>query len=255
MDGESWILLNASPDLRYQIESFPPLQPRSSAVRSSPIAAIVIPSAEVDAALGLLLLREFQPLTVYATSAVRRILTEDNSLFGVLRRIPNQVTWVDIVPNEAFLIGDTGIRCTPVTTESGFPGFVSPERASQFPPEEAVLGLYVEHAGNRVAFFPGVSHVLPAWVEQFETCDAVFFDGTFWSEDELIRVHGSGKRASDMGHQPVSETIRCLQDLNTRKIFIHINNTNPMLDEAGPEHKAVREAGWDIAYDGMHLKL
>lgn len=254
VDGVSWVLLNASPDLRYQIESFPPLHPHSSAVRHSPIAGIVLPSAEVDAALGLLLLREFQALTVYATSAVRRILTEDNSMFGVLRRVPNQVTWIDIVPGEAFVIGNTGIRCNPVTTESSYPGFVSAERASQFSPEEAVVGFYLEHGGRRVAFFPGARDILPEWTEQLNTCDAVFFDGTFWSEDELIRVHGSGRQARDMGHQPVSETLRALPGLNARKIFIHINNTNPILDEASAEQKAVREAGWDIAYDGMDLK-
>jgi pyrroloquinoline quinone biosynthesis protein B len=254
VDGVSWILLNASPDLRYQIESFPPLHPHSSPVRHSPIAAIILPSAEVDATLGLLLLREFQPLTVYATSSVRQILTEDNSMFGVLRRIPNQVTWIDIVPGEAFFIGNTGIRCNAVTTESNYPGFVSAERAAEFSPEEAVIGLYLEHAGHRVAFFPGARAVMPEWTEEFNRCDAVLFDGTFWSQDELILVHGSGKQARDMGHQPVSETLRAFQGLNARKIFIHINNTNPILDDASPEQKAVREAGWDIAYDGMDLR-
>lgn len=254
-DGISWILLNASPDLRCQIESFPPLHPHPSAVRSSPIAGIVLPSAEVDAVLGLLLLREFQPLTVYATNAVRRLLTEDNSIFGVLRRIPDQVTWLDILPGEPFLFGTTGIRCLPVTTESAYPGFVSPDRASQFAPEQAVLGLFLEHNGRRFAFFPGVRHILPEWAQQFKTCDAVFFDGTFWSEDELIRTQGSGEHATDMGHQPVSETIRLLDRLQARKIFIHINNTNPILDERSSEHKAVRAAGWELAYDGMELEL
>ena len=254
-DGTNWILLNASPDLRYQIESFPPLNPHSSAVRHTPIAGIILPSAEVDAALGLLLLREFQPLKVYATAGVRRILMEDNSIFGVLRRIPNQVTWIDVVPGEPFVIGDTGIRCNPVTTETNYPGFVLPERARQFSPEEAVVGFYVEHGGRRFAFFPGARHVLPEWAEQFKTCDAVLFDGTFWSEDELICVHGSGKRASEMGHQPVSQTIRALQGVNARKIFIHINNTNPILDETSTEQKAVRDAGWEVAYDGMDIEL
>lgn len=254
VDGTSWVLLNASPDLRDQIESFPPLHPHSSSVRHSPIAAIVLLSAEVDAALGLLLLREFQPLHVYATGAVRRILMEDNSMFGVLRRVPNQVTWIDIVPGEAFVIGHTGIRCHPVTTENSYPGFVSAERAAQLPPQEAVIGLYLEHDGRRVAYFPGARDVSPEWIEQFHTCDAVLFDGTFWSQDELIRVHGSGKQARDMGHQPVSHTLSAMQSLNTRKIFIHINNTNPILDEASLEHKAVRDAGWEIAYDGMDLE-
>jgi pyrroloquinoline quinone biosynthesis protein B len=96
---------------------------------------------------------------------------------------------------------------------------------------------------------------LPEWAEQFKTCDVIFFDGTFWSQDELIRVHGSGKRAIEMGHQPVSETIRAFQGVDARKIFIHINNTNPILDEASPEQRAVRDAGWEVAYDGMNIEL
>src|SRR5579884_3763287 len=120
-DGTDWILVNASPDLRDQIESFPPLHPHASTSRNSPIVGVVVLSAEVDAALGLLVLREFQALTVYATSAVRSILTESNSLFGVLRRVPNQVTWIDLVPGEPLLIGESGIRCIPVAVGSGYP--------------------------------------------------------------------------------------------------------------------------------------
>jgi pyrroloquinoline quinone biosynthesis protein B len=254
VDGTSWVLLNASPDLRYQIESFPPLHPHCLSLRHSPIGAIILLCAEVDASLGLLLLREFQPLVVYATSAVRRILMEDNSMFGVLCRVPNQVTWIDILPGEAFMVGDTGIRCYCVTTESSYPGFVSAERAAQLPAEEAVVGLYLEHHCRRIAYFPGAREILPEWSENFRTCDTLLFDGTFWSEDELVRVHGSGKQAREMGHQPVSDTLSTMQALNTRRIFIHINNTNPILDEASPEHKAVRDAGWEIAYDGMDLE-
>jgi pyrroloquinoline quinone biosynthesis protein B len=255
VDGASWHLLNAGPDLRYQIESFSSLHPHSSQVRHSPIAGIVLLSAEVDAALGLLLLREFQPLNIYATAAVRCILTEDNSMFRVLRRVPNQVTWMDIRPGEQFLLGENGIRCTPVSTGGEYPGFVQADRAREFAPEEAVLGLYLEHNGRRIALFPGTPHVFPEWTEQLETCDAILFDGTFWSDDELIRVTRSGKQARDMGHQPVSETIRAFAGVNARKIFIHINNTNPILDESSPEHRAVREAGWEIAYDGLDFSL
>jgi pyrroloquinoline quinone biosynthesis protein B len=255
VDGTSWFLLNASPDLRQQIESFPPLHPHTSFVRHSPIAGIVLLSAEVDAALGLLLLRESQPLTVYATEAVRRILTEDNSLFQVLRRQAGQVTWIDIAPGVPFNLGHSGIHCMPVSTEGGFPGFVPVARASMFSLNQAVLGLYLEHNGHRLGLFPGASRVSPDWLEQFKRCDTILFDGTFWSDDELIRTQGSGKQATAMGHQPVEETLRALAAVDARKIFIHINNTNPILDESSSEHRAVRDSGWEIAYDGMELTL
>src|SRR5947209_18708969 len=118
-DDNSWFLVNASPDLRYQVESFPPLHPHSSGPRHSPIAGIVLPSAEVDAALGLLLLRESQPLTVYATDPVRQILT-DNRIFDVLRRQPDQVCWVRVDRNRSFSLGGSGIECLAVSTDGDF---------------------------------------------------------------------------------------------------------------------------------------
>ncbi|MBV9501200.1 MAG: pyrroloquinoline quinone biosynthesis protein PqqB [Acidobacteriaceae bacterium] len=252
-DDTSWFLLNASPDIRFQIESFPPLHPHASHLRHSPISGIVLPSAELDAALGLLLLRESHPLTVYATNAVRQILTADNTLFQVLRRQPNQVTWISILPGVAFPLGNSGIECVPVSTEGDFPGFVSKERIAQFDRAEAVLGILLEHLGRRVALFPGASRVRPDWPQILRTCEVVFFDGTFWSDDELIRLQGNGKSARQMGHQPVEDTLCALADIEARKIFIHINNTNPMLDEDSEEFRRVRDAGWEIACDGMDL--
>jgi pyrroloquinoline quinone biosynthesis protein B len=254
-DETNWFLLNASPDLRSQIETFPPLHPHSNHLRHSPIAGLVLFSAEVDAALGLLLLRESQPLTVYATDAVRQILTADNSVFQVLRRQPNQVTWVRVLPGVPFTLPDSGIQCLPVSTDGSFPGFVSEKRAAQFDRAEAVLGMVFEDQGRRVALFPGASRVQPDLLAVFRTCDVVFFDGTFWSDDELIRLQGSGKTAQQMGHMPVEDTLAALAGIEARKIFIHINNTNPMLDEDSEEYRRVRDAGWEISVDGMDLIL
>ncbi|MBV8070095.1 MAG: pyrroloquinoline quinone biosynthesis protein PqqB [Acidobacteriaceae bacterium] len=252
-DDASWYLLNASPDLRFQIESFPPLHPQAACLRHSPIAGIVLPSAEVDAALGLLLLRESQPLTVYATSAVRQILTDDNSLFQVLRRQRNQVKWISMMPDVPFALQDSGLECLPVSTDGGFPGFVPEGRRKELDPREAVLGVFLQHQGHRVAVFSGASRVCPDWLEEFNRCDVVFFDGTFWSDDELIQLQGSGKTAREMGHQPVQETVRALAKITARKIFIHINNSNPILDEDSEEFRMTRDAGWEVAFDGMDL--
>ncbi len=254
-DDTNWFLINASPDLRYQIEDFPLLHPDASKLRHSPIAGIVLPSAEVDAALGLLLLRESQPLTVYATDAVRHALTSDNRIFDVLRRQADQVRWVKIDPGVPFCLGDSGIECGPVASGDKFPGFVAEERAAQFDSREAVLGFFFEHAGRRVAFFPGAWRLESEWLDRMKTCDVIFFDGTFWSDDELIRLQGHGKTARQMGHHPVAETLPILAGINSRKIFIHINNTNPILDEESPEFRQVRAAGWETSFDGMDLML
>jgi pyrroloquinoline quinone biosynthesis protein B len=252
-DARDWFLFNASPDLRYQLEAFPPLHPQ--ATRHTPIAGIVLTCAEVDAALGLLLLREFQPITVYCTESVRRVLVEDNTLFQVLYRQPGQVTFINIVPGAAFDLGTSGLRVTSVSTAGGHPGFVPKARADHLSPDEAVLGFVLEHRDHRAAFFPNLSRVQPDWLALFQTCDVVLVDGTFWSDDELIRTHNTAKKAREMGHLPVEESIASLTDLRGRKIFIHINNTNPILDEDSPEHAKLRNAGWEVAYDGMKIIL
>ncbi|HEX4170694.1 MAG TPA: pyrroloquinoline quinone biosynthesis protein PqqB [Bryobacteraceae bacterium] len=254
-DETNWFLLNASPDLRFQIEAFSLLHPHHSHIRHSPIGGLILLSAEVDAALGLLLLRESQPLTVYATDAVRHILTDDNSFFQVLRRQTDQVTWIRVQTGVSFALADSAIQCLPVSTEGGFPGFVSEERTAQFDSAEAVLGIVLEHGGRRVGLFPGVSRVQPDLLAILRTCDLVFFDGTFWSDDELIRLQGSGKTARQMGHQPVRETLPALAGIKARKVFIHINNTNPILDEGSEEYQRVRDAGWETGFDGMDLVL
>ena len=259
-----WFLINASPDLRAQIESFSALHPGSSPLRNTPIQGIVLTSAEVDAALGLLLLRESQPLTVYATDAVRSLLMDDNAIFAVLRRQPDQVRWQSLVPGESVPLSTrdgqpSGITCTPISTGAAFPGHVPPQRALALDAAGAVIGLFLEQDGRQIAFFPSVQSIAPAWLERMAHCDAIFIDGTFWSDDELIRLQGHGKTACQMGHQPVGGQHGTLQALakfhGPRKIFIHINNTNPMLDEGSDEHRAVRDAGWELAYDGMELSL
>ena len=259
--SESWFLVNASPDLRYQIESFALLHPYSGSFRQSPIKGVVLTSAEVDAALGLLLLRESQPLVVYATDAVRTLLMDCNNIFGVLRRQPDQVQWRTIVPGTPFeLLGHSAtgnIRCTAVSTGGRFPGHVPLDKARDLDPAEAVIGLLLEQGSERVAFFPGVHAISPELLERLEQFDAILFDGTFWSDRELIRIQGEAKTAREMGHLPVGDSKGTLEELaglvRPRKIFIHINNTNPMLDEDSPEYARVRASAWELAFDGMAL--
>jgi pyrroloquinoline quinone biosynthesis protein B len=263
-DASSWFLLGASPDLRTQIEGTPELHPREG-VRQSPIAGVVLANADIDHALGLLLLRELQPLRVYATDSIRRILTEDNSMFAMLQRIPGQVTWTGFAPGITFPLLDTadeesGLRCRALSLGTHYPPYVSPQRRGELNSGEASLGLIVESpSGKRLAYMPAVPQIDDALLKEFESADVLLFDGTFWSDDELIRIQGSGQTARQMGHVPVSSADGSLGRLaalrRPRKIYVHINNTNPMLNEAGPEYRQVRESGWEIAEDGWQFDL
>jgi pyrroloquinoline quinone biosynthesis protein B len=263
-DSQSWFLLNASPDLRLQIEATPALHPRSSR-RDSPISAVLLTSADIDQVAGLLSLRELQPFRIYSTPSLRRVLQEDNSVFGMLNRVPNQVSWQEIVPGRSFPLldaagTDSGISCEAFSLATRYPVYVSAQRSATLRPEEALLGLFLESSsGKRLAYMPAVPAIDGLLLQRLESADLLLFDGTFWSDDELIRVQGSGATAREMGHVSVSGADGSLRKLaglrHPRKVFIHVNNTNPMLDESGPQYREVRDAGWEIAEDSWNREL
>jgi len=263
-DGRTWFLLNASPDLRMQIERTPALQP-SRAVRDSPITGVLITSADIDQIAGLLSLRELQPFRIYSTASLRHILREDNSVFGMLNRVPDQVCWTDVKMEVNFPLltvdgSESGICCEVFSLEKKYPTYVSQERAAMLNPQEASLAaMLTASSGRRIAYMPAVPAITEPLLRLLETADLVLFDGTFWSDDELIRLQGSGATARDMGHVPVSGSdgsLRALAGLQRpRKLFVHVNNTNPMLDESGAAYREVRAAGWEIAEDGWQLNL
>jgi len=263
-DGLLWFLLGASPDLRVQIEATPELHPRRG-MRHSPIAGIALANADLDHVLGLLLLRELQPLRVHTTASVRRILREDNSMFGMLHRVPDQAAWTDFESGKEFPLcdaqgQDSGLRCRAWSLSTHYPAYVTPERQSQISPGEASLGFFIHStSGSRLAYMPAVPQVGDALLAELEACDVLLFDGTFWSNTELMAMNDRqrpGLTARQMGHLPVVETLVELAGVRrSRKIFLHINNTNPMLDEASAEYRQVRDAGWEIAEDGWQFNL
>ncbi|MGH9496113.1 MAG: pyrroloquinoline quinone biosynthesis protein PqqB [Candidatus Sulfotelmatobacter sp.] len=268
-DSKTWFLLGASPDLRGQIESAAELQPRDG-VRQSPIAGVVLLNADVDHVFGLLLMRESQLLCAYTTGSVRRIVSEDNSMFAMMQRAPRQLRWNEFKPCEAFSLfdpagKDSGLRCRAISLGAHFPAYVSQSRRAQLDPQEASLGIIVESAsGKRFAYMPAVPCIDDALLNELDSAEVLLFDGTFWSDDELIRIQGSGQTARQMGHVPVlspegspSEgSLSKLAKLRCpRKIYVHINNTNPMLNEAGDEYRQARAAGWEIAEDGWQFEL
>jgi pyrroloquinoline quinone biosynthesis protein B len=266
LDGKAWFLLGASPDLRGQIEANRELHPREG-VRQSPVAGVVLANADIDHVLGLLLLRELQPFRVHSTASVRRILREDNSMFAMLQRVQNQVTWSDFQPGEEFSLcnaqgADSALTGGAWSLNEHYPAYVADSRRSQLAPSEASLGFFIQarspnsNSPTRLAYFPAVPRLDDRLISHLESTDLLLFDGTFWSDDELIRVQGSGQTARQMGHIPVEETLVRLAELRRpRKIFLHINNTNPMLDEASPESRQVQSAGWEIAEDGWQFTL
>jgi pyrroloquinoline quinone biosynthesis protein B len=246
-DGARWLLLNASPEIRSQIESFPKLHPREP--RHSPIAGIVLTNGDLDHCLGLLSLRESHPLTIYATSAVQRGFTVGNMLYQTLERFPGQVTWR---PVEGELCDGLSAKAIPTP---GKPP-IHLERCAAIDPEENIgVVLHERISGKRLAYFSAAAGITPAMREAMDAADCVFFDGTFWSSDELIRLGVGTKRANDMAHIPVAESLAALDGLDARKIYIHINNTNPMLDRTSAESRLVENAGWEIAEDGMEFSL
>jgi len=261
-DNESWFLLNVSPDVRSQIETNSVFQPRGTP-RGTPITGVVLTGADLDQVLGLLMLREFQQFQIYATEAVQRILREDNSMFAVLNRIPDQVTWQNITPGHLFHLSSgrekTGLSCTPVSLGEHFPAYISDDRRRHIPSGETLLGLIIQgESGQRLGYFPAVPEISRALLEELAEVDVVLFDGTFWVEDELTRIGGTRAGAGATGHIPVSGSggsLQLLSGIKARKIYVHINNTNPMLDESGAEYQQVRATGWEIGEDGWEFRL
>lgn len=258
-DGSTWFLAGASPDLAFQIESSPALHPR--ALRDSPVAGVVLGSCDLDHVVGLLLLRELQPLRVYAAPSILRILREENSMFGMLNRVEPQVVWTAMNWVTTFPLlsadgRDSGLRCEVHYLSGRYPKYVK-SKTAELAPDEATAALFFESAsGRRVAYVPAVGSLSDALLEKIHRADLLLFDGTFWSDDELRRVQGSGETAHQMGHIPVEESLRLLKNIKVgRKMFVHLNNTNPILNETSPEHQAVRQDGWEVAEDNWQLEL
>ena len=259
-DGDRWFLLNASPEIRAQIESFPPLHPRGP--RHSPIAAIVLTNGDLDHCLGLLSLRESYPLTIYATEAVHRGFTQGNVLYRTLERFEGQCTWRTLelgAETELTVEGGrpSGLALTAIAAP-GKPPVHLERSAPKSPGENVGVVIREPRTGKSLAYFAAAGGVTAEIVGAARTADCFFFDGTFWSETELVDLGLGKKRAADMAHVPIggpTGSLDAFAGIRGRRIFIHINNTNPILREDSAEAAAVRGAGWEIAEDGMEITL
>ncbi|HTO07997.1 MAG TPA: pyrroloquinoline quinone biosynthesis protein PqqB [Myxococcota bacterium] len=254
-DGERWLLLNASPEIRAQLESFAPLWPRAK--RHSPVSGIVLTNGDLDHTLGLLSLRESHPISVWATAAVRSGFTSGNTLYPTLERFEGQVTWHALELGRELALGDTGLFVTALPVPGKLPLHLERTRAAS-PEDNVGLRIRDPATGGVLAYLPAVAGASRAVSDAAQAADCVFFDGTFWSSDELVAAGLGTRRAEDMAHWPVGGSegsLAWLAKLPGRRILIHVNNTNPLLREDGRERAAAEAAGVEVAHDGLELYL
>lgn len=250
-----WLLVNASPDVLRQIEATSELHPR--ALRDTPIAAIVLTNGDLDHVLGLFSLRESQPLVVYATDRVMSGLMERNAIASTLRRFPGQLTHRRLVIGEPCAVPELGDL---TITAFASPGKLPVHLMRAFDPhDEDNVGLRISGGGTTATCATAVRDVR-AILPHLEPSDVLFLDGTFWSSDELGTQKIGTARAEDMAHHPIGGeggSITALASASRlgRKILTHINNTNPILREDSPERAWALRMGWEIAHDGMEVRL
>ncbi|TCD24567.1 pyrroloquinoline quinone biosynthesis protein PqqB [Pseudomonas sp. IC_126] len=257
-DGEHWILCNASPDIRAQLESFPALQP-ARAPRDTAIGAIILLDSQIDHTTGLLTLREGCPHEVWCTEMVHQDLTTGFPLFKMLEHWNGGLRWNPIALGSSFRTPTCpDLEITPIPLRSAAPPY-SPHRNDPHPGDN--IGLLIEdhNTGGKLFYAPGLGKVSPELLELMRGADCLLVDGTLWRDDEMrVREVGT-KLGSEMGHLQQSGRGGMIEVLDgvpaARKILIHINNTNPILDEDSAERATLDEHGIEVAFDGMSIEL
>jgi len=260
VDGDHWFLFNASPDLRQQIEATPCLQP-SHGLRSSPITGVVLTGGDVDAIAGLLTLRERHAFTIYATTAILEVL-DTNPIFEVLAR--------DIVVRQSVTLGEQTALTLPDGTPSGLsielfavpgkvPLYLEGDTAPSIVESDTTVAAMINGPARHLFFIPGCARMSESLARRLQGADAVLFDGTLWTDDEMLRSGVGSKTGQRMGHMSVSGpngTMAAFRTIDVRrKILLHINNSNPVLLDDSRERATVAAAGWEVAFDGMEIDL
>jgi pyrroloquinoline quinone biosynthesis protein B len=252
-DGKRWFLINASPEIRAQIEGFEPLWPRTK--RDSPIAGLLLTNGDLDHCLGLLSLRESYPISLYATDSVRAGFTESNVFYKTLQRFDGQVKWNRLAPGVATSLGGTlsvtafalpGKR--PLHLEDR-PGSIEDNVGLRI--SDSATGITIAYASTCGAHSPELDRLV-------DGAQVVFFDGTFFTSDELTSLGVGTRTAEQMAHWPLGGehgSLRFLEALKGRKVLIHLNNTNPALRDDSSERRQLTDARVEVAFDGMELTL
>jgi pyrroloquinoline quinone biosynthesis protein B len=252
-DGERWTLLNASPDLGAQLRATPALHPRN-AVRGSPIDAVMLTGAEVDETAGLLSLREGAPFALYAAAETLAILAA-NSMFGVLQA--GLVQRIAVAPDQILHLPG-GIEAEMFSVPGKVPLYLEAQHPELTAAPMGNTGIELRSKGARLIYVPGAAAVPDALQARLEDADVVLFDGTLFADDEMIRAGVGKKTGRRMGHLPIDGpdgSLARLEGLARRRIFTHINNTNPILIDGSPERRRVEAAGFEVAADGLEIVL
>lgn len=260
-DGIDWVLFNASPDILTQIQQSSVLQPARQ-LRDTGIQSIVLMDAQIDHTTGLLMLREHkQPLSIWCTSAVKEDLSEGNPLFKVLGHY-STIDWheMSVDDNPVYNIpGASTVEFSPLPLISNAPPY-SPHRDKPVAGDTVGMLMKDTSSGKTVFYAPGLGEMEPHVWEAMQTADVVLVDGTMWTDDEMIQRGASQKTARSMGHLPQSGSGGMLEWLDklpshARKILIHINNTNPILDENSEQRTTLTRHGVEVAHDGLEIEL
>jgi len=259
-DGERWFLINASPDLREQIQAQAILHPKSG-LRSSPIEGVILTGADVDAIAGLLHMRERQAFTLYGSDRVLGVLTA-NPIFNVLsdecvrretvplgrafepRHVDGSGSGLEVelfdVPGKVALYLETGSSAQELAGKSG-----------------DTVGVEIRSKGKRLVYIPGCAGMTDGLKRRLAGASTVLFDGTLWRDDEMVRAGLGPKTGQRMGHMSVSGpdgTLAAFRDIPVgRKILVHINNSNPILLDDSSERRELGKEGWEVAHDGMEV--
>ncbi len=253
-DGERWVLVNASPDLRHQITVTQALHPRPGTLRNSPIAAVLLTGAEIDTIAGLLHLRERQPFTIFGASPTLAVL-DANPIFRALAR--------DVVERRAITPGDPFEACGIAVTTYAVPGKVPLFAEDGGDPgvveDGETMGVALSAGGRTLHYIPGCAMMTDTLRTRLADAACVMFDGTLFTDDEMIRLGAGPKTGRRMGHMPMTGPGSTLEAFATipvaRRIFVHINNTNPALLSDSSERAHLAAAGWEDAEDGMEIRL
>ncbi|WP_299775026.1 pyrroloquinoline quinone biosynthesis protein PqqB [uncultured Tateyamaria sp.] len=252
LDGQAWVVLNASPDIRAQVDACPQMHP--PALRGSPIASVILTNGDIDHIAGLLTLREKTAFDVYATSSGLDIL-RSNSVFGVLD--PGIVAQ-HAVSLETPFEPLPGLTVTPFAVPGKVALFLEGDTLNLEEVGEQTVGLLLESASARAAYVPGCA-AIPDWlIDRLAGVGLLLFDGTVWNNDDMQRTGTGEKTGARMGHVPLNGelgSLTRLSEVGGRKVFIHINNTNPILQPDSAERAEVLGKGWEIAFDGMEITL
>ncbi|MDG1208509.1 MAG: pyrroloquinoline quinone biosynthesis protein PqqB [Paracoccaceae bacterium] len=252
-NGADWAIINASPDIRYQIAACPQLHPTGP--RISPIKSVFVTNGDIDHIAGLLTVRERQPFTLFSTSEIGKVLTE-NRIFDAVNR--------EVVPRETVTLGAPfelapGVTAEPFSVPGKVPLFMEGETVDTELEGEQTIGVALSAGGATAYYIPGCAKLTPTLEERLQGAEMVIFDGTVWLNDEMARQGVGQKTGARMGHMSMAGeqgSIAAFAPLNVkRKVFVHMNNTNSVLDPTTPERTEVEAAGWLIAEDGMELTL